>query len=126
MYTRSYFAEESKSAVPENYDGNAFPKAQTNEPAAEEVTNPFIPPRFDEGREEETVNKSSFGVSSIMEKLPIKNLSSIFPFLKGGHNGKFDFGTEEILICAAALYMFFSKNGDKECAIMLLILLFIY
>ena len=32
-------------------------------------------------------------------------------------------GTEEILIIATAAFLFFSKDGDKECAILLLLLL---
>ena len=34
-------------------------------------------------------------------------------------------GSEEILIIAAAAFLFLSKNGDRECAVMLLLLLFI-
>ncbi len=34
-------------------------------------------------------------------------------------------GTEEILIIATALFLFLSKEGDKECAIMLLLLLLV-
>ena len=126
MYTRSYFTEENKTAVPENYDGNAFPKAQEKEVLAEADQNPFVPPQFEEAPLREAMSKGSSGLSSIIERLPIKNLSSIFPFLNAKDGRKFNFGTEEMLICAAALYLFFSKSGDKECAIMLFILLFIY
>ena len=35
------------------------------------------------------------------------------------------FSTEDILIIATAAFLFFSKGGDKECAIMLLLLIFI-
>lgn len=34
-------------------------------------------------------------------------------------------GTEDLLILAIALILFFSKNGDKECAILVLLLLFV-
>lgn len=42
------------------------------------------------------------------------------PLLKG-----LNLGIEEILIGATALFLLTSKNGDKECAIMLLLLLFV-
>ena len=125
MYTRSYFTEESKTAIPENYDGNAFPKPMENETKTEEASNPFVPPVFEERQECEAMSKGTFGLSSIMEKLQLKGPLSSLPFFKGENGNKFSFGTEEILICAAALYMFFSKSGDKECAIMLFILLFV-
>ena len=34
-------------------------------------------------------------------------------------------GTEELLILALAAFLFFSKDGDRECALMLLALLFV-
>lgn len=34
-------------------------------------------------------------------------------------------GAEEILLLAAALFLFFSADGDKECAILILILVFL-
>lgn len=125
MYTRSFFTEEGKSSLPENYDGTAFSKAQESETKTEEASNPFIPPDFEEKLSRASPQKSFSGLSSIMERLPIKNLSSIFSLAKNEEDKGLNFGTEEILICAAALYMFFSKNGDKECAIILFILLFV-
>ena len=38
----------------------------------------------------------------------------------------FKIGLEEILIIAAAAFLFFRKDGDTECAIMLLLLLFVF
>ena len=122
MYTRTYKADETEPVIPENYDGNAFTKPCENEPAPAYA--PFAPPQFEEKAEGEAVS-TGFTLSSIAEKLPFKSISSLFNFTKDGEKRSFNFGTEEILICAAALYMFFSKGGDKECAIMLLILLFI-
>lgn len=34
-------------------------------------------------------------------------------------------GTEEILLIGAAAFLFFSREGDKECALLLLLLLLI-
>lgn len=125
MYTRTYFTEDKKSSVPENYDGNAFYCQPKETDKSEQTSAMFSPPNQEQNEDLEAMGKVGGGLSSIMEKLPLKNLSSLLPFQKKGENGRFNFGTEEILICAAALYMFFSKSGDKECAIMLIILLFI-
>ena len=46
-----------------------------------------------------------------------------FPFLNGFSLSKF--GIEEILLIATAIILFMSKDGDKECALMLLLLLFV-
>ncbi len=47
-------------------------------------------------------------------------------FRGGGIKSLFsNIGTEEILIIATALFLFLSKEGDKECAVMLLLLLMI-
>ena len=122
MYTRTYKSDESETVIPEHYDGNAFTKPCEKDAAPAYM--PFAAPQFEEKAESEPVG-SGFTLSSIREKLPFKSISSLFNFAKDGEKKSFSFGTEEILICAAALYMFFSKSGDKECAIMLLILLFI-
>ena len=118
MYTRSCFQDETKGSVPENYDGNAFSEAFARED----------PSLGSSGCEERSggnqTGRRSFNISSLIERSPtLRSLASFLPLKKG--DGEFKFGTEEILISAVALYMFFSKSGDKECAIMLLILLFI-
>ena len=116
MYTRSYYPETSdKMNIPENYDGTAF-QGQTEviEPTLQEVgASPS------EQREDESV-------FSFLGKMPL--LSGLF----GRDSSPLPFrlkmpsiGTEEILILAAAAFLFFSKDGDKECAIMLLLLLLI-
>ena len=61
-------------------------------------------------------------LGSFFEKLPFGNLFSSLPFFKGG---RMSFGTEELIICAIALFLLFSQGGDKECAIMLFLLLWI-
>ena len=60
---------------------------------------------------------------SFLSKLPFGSFLSDI-----GKNSKFSLqkiGTEEILIIATAAFLFFAKEGDKECAIMLLLLLFL-
>ena len=126
MYTRSYFTEDKKIEIPEKYDGNAFREDSTHpkdNSTSEAISN--------EETDEESIETSArSGVSSIFGSLP---LSRLFSGLQGSFfkdNNLFGacktIGTEEILIGAVALYLFFSKDGDRECAIMLLILLFIH
>lgn len=59
------------------------------------------------------------GISSFLSDLPL------FKGLGGLGLSVPAFGTEDILIIATAAFLFFSKSGDKECAIMLLLLIFI-
>lgn len=125
MYTRSYLCEEKAPEIPENYDGNAFKYEKT---ATRIVENEFSG-QAEEEKSEEKISKASktIGIPQVLEKLPLKKLGALFG-IEGSKNKEapaFTFGTEEILIIAIALYMFFSKDGDKECAIMLAILLFI-
>lgn len=118
MYTRSCFQDEKKSAIPENYDGNAFSEVLGRDDSM------LGSAECECDRSEDGPKRGSFNISSILERSPaLKSIASLFPRKKG--DAEFKFGTEEILISAVALYMFFSKSGDKECAIMLLILLFV-
>ena len=122
MYTRSYFSEDEAVRLPEKYDGTVFKEN------AEALSEPECK------ISEETVGtavgeKSEESVfSRLFERLPF---GSLFKKGKGAFPIKLDkcriesFGTEELLIIAIALYLFFSKDGDKECAIMLAILVFI-
>ncbi len=139
MYTRTYQPEEEKITVPENYDGNAFREEpstpetpggdisvffQKEDPTSTSFAQDNTPSSKKDDVEE--VAAKPKGNSGIFTGL-FKNFrhSSIFnsiPFLK---NGFADIGTEEILIVAVAIFLLFSKSGDKECAIMLFLLLFI-
>lgn len=112
MYSRNYYSDEiSKHAPPDNYNGTAFieapPEPQENAYPPEDTVVSGFP------REEKP--------SSIFSGIPI--LSSLF----GSDDGPRleNIGIEEILIIATAAFLFFSKDGDKECAIILLLLLFI-
>ena len=61
-------------------------------------------------------------LSGLLGKFNIGGLFDCGGFFKDGH---LSLGTEEILIIGIALLLLFNKSGDKECAIMLLLLLFI-
>lgn len=126
MYTRTYFTENDKLSIPENYDGNAFRERISDGSTEIKITDEENNEYSEESSEK--YEKTSGGASSFFERLPIKNLISKFPIkglFKGNSNLFERFGYEEILISALMLYMFFSKEGDKECAVMLLLLLFV-
>ena len=131
MYTRPYSDEGHGIIIPESYGGtllkdndylneNTSPKEEINDEA--KGKNPW---EQREDTEEDTVHTSgdSTETFSIFSRLPfakyipnsLKNVN--FSFQK--------IGTEEIILIAAAAFLFFTKNGDKECAIMLILLLFL-
>lgn len=118
MYSRSFYTtDEENTRIPTNYDGTAF--APTDAPN-EIIEEPDV---------EQTSSDAEESVSAgVLEPARIPFLSGIFG--KGGLLGATSLklpkiGTEEILIIAAALFLLFSKDGDLEIAVMLLILLLI-
>lgn len=89
--------------IPEHYGGTAFPES---EPASAK----------------EGIHKSD-GESrgGILSSLPF--LKKLMP--EGSSFALPRLGQEELLIIAIAAFLFFSKDGDRECALMLLAILFI-
>ena len=131
MYTRSYRTDSSEPInIPENYDGVTF-SSQNEEISFENEVEVSAPPNKNpwEGppppRPHTDADEGGRGLFGGLGKLPF--LSGIF----GGGSLPFGnlkmpkIGTEEILIIGAALFLFFSKEGDRECALMLLLLLLI-
>ena len=131
MYTRPYNDDVHGIVIPESYGGTLLrdtenPTEKIEEAPAEAhedtAKNPWekesASPAKDVHKKEESAEAFSF-----LSNLPFSNFLT-----KLGINGKFGLqkiGTEEILIIATAAFLFFSKEGDKECAIMLLLLLFL-
>ena len=111
MYTRSY--PERESEIPEGYHGSAVSPHESEPSYIDGTRNPWEtePTVQDEATE---ASKRTSPISEIF--------GGIF------QNGRFSLhsiGFEEILIIAAAAYMLMSRDGDRECGIMLLVLLFI-
>lgn len=107
MYSRSYYPEDTHPSLPDGYDGVAFseriddviadpPQVEHNEAVPTSGGTSILSGLFGKG--------SLFGIEGL--KMP-------------------KIGTEEILIIATAAFLLFSKNGDRECALILLFLLFI-
>ena len=138
MYTRNYYAEDEKIRVPENYDGNAFHEKKETlsmpESTPSAAADTEIPPLrapwdvLKEEKQEVTEQvmahpRESEGVfGDFLSKLPFGSLFRKGDFLGNAFS---DFGTEELLIIGVALFLLLSKNGDKECAFILLFLLFV-
>ena len=128
MYTRSY-DNENRIKIPENYDGNAFfeapePTEASLEPEKERepLRAPWDTPKEILQKEESVPTMAGIKGGGIFGKY-LKKLP--FGALKIFGDGGFKLGTEEILIIGVALFLFFSGSGDKECAVMLLLLLLV-
>ncbi len=114
MYTGNYFSKEKEISVPLDYSGSAFTEENTADS-----------PSMNDDAEATMAGVRSGGI--------FEAITSIFPIgriLPDGmknalHLEKFKIGTEELLIIALALFLFLSKEGDKECAIILFLLLFV-
>ena len=125
MYTRSYNDEVGEIIIPEHYSGTSFNQGINGERYMNEEAavgkNPWEEEELhtsQKSESEETVTTSGSAL-----KLPFgKMLSGIF---KGESLALQKIGKEELLIIAAAAFLFFTKEGDKECAIMLILLLFL-
>ena len=132
MYTRSYYSEDEKINVPENYNGTAIREPLENAPPEEAIESEPLRAPWDipsdeasKASSEAVITKkdsdSSF-FGNILRRLPIS------PKMLGGELFKLrleKIGFEEILIIGIALILLFSKEADKECALMLLLLLFV-
>ena len=144
MYSRNL--NENKISIPENYDGNAFRdigKESPPEPVERSIKvigSPSADVKMSPVGEMMNIEKNeSDDVSYKKEKSDVS--AGIFKFFDKSSFGNLfgkgvrlgdsmslrlpKIGTEEILLIAIALFLFFSKDGDKECAIMLLLLLLI-
>lgn len=124
MYTRNYYSDQQdRLNLPDNYDGTAFMERQ-------QVDNLILPDeKFESGADENIASHKDMGdCGNHSSSTRPSILSSLFQ----GNNlfssiglSMPNLGAEEILIIATAAFLFFSKSGDRECALILLLLLFI-
>lgn len=130
MYTRPYNEDGHGIVIPESYGGTLLRESERTVEKETPKENTYDSPSKNPWEKEDTEpatevhkNDDSIETFSLLSKLPFGNfLTNI------GKNSKFGLqkiGTEEILIIATAAFLFFTKDGDKECAIMLLLLLFL-
>ena len=129
MYTGNYYPKEDGLNVPRDYGGSTFVQSG-NEPIG------HTPEESGTTDAKEAMSRGPFGTTDAKEAMsrgPFGTLASHLPLgkilpegLRGAlHLDKFKIGTEEMLIIALALFLFLSKEGDKECAIILFLLLFV-
>ena len=100
MYTRSFPEGADRVPLPSGYDGTAFEKEEAE------------------------------CFASVREENEDKGLLSKIPLFKGirgldSFKLPFEIGAEELMLIGIALLLFFSKDGDRECAVLIAILLFI-
>ncbi len=130
MYSRSFFNDDKEMPTPpENYGGTALGEEETapslKDSSAEDAKGAEECLK-DCDNEAKKCGISSHGCGDGLfgGLFSGGGFSSLF----GGGGIKSlisKIGTEEILIIATALFLLLSKEGDKECAVMLLFLLII-
>lgn len=117
MYTGNYYPTDKEIRVPLDYSGSTFEDERVSDER-----------QSSEHHSDATETSAAPKGAGIFE-----SLASIFPLgrmMPEGvrnalHLENFKIGTEELLIIALAVFLFLSKEGDKECAIILFLLLFI-
>ena len=110
MYSRSFFEREDSLPLPDGYGGTALSHDLHTDT-----------PKNDAEECKASVRPKEAGILSRI----FPSLSDLLPIGNRGLFDSFSFGKEEILIIATAAFLFFSEDGDRVCAILLLILLFI-
>ncbi len=142
MYSRSPISKDTQISIPENYDGTAFAEPvaaplENTERSIKVVGSPsadvkMSPTGF---TQEEPDTEPTFAPSQDSEEAGLfSGLFGRLPSLGAifGERSSLTqciklpkFGIEELLIIGIALFLLFTKDGDKECAIMLLLLIFV-
>lgn len=123
MYTRPYSDEKSAIVIPESYGGTLFKEEiRESEKADDKVERGE---RLTDEEAEEKVHKKEESTEAFSFLSGLRLPSFVTQIFKNGNYSLPKIGTEEILIIATAAFLFFAKEGDKECAIMLLLLLFL-
>ena len=130
MYTRSFHSDEGIK-IPDHYNGTSLLNQAPSEPSriAKELPRGEmkISPADESIEEEECVceaisEQRSARPSGDVLKGIFAPIGRLFPSLAAITA---EFGTEEILLIGLALFLFFSDSGDRECALILLALIFI-
>lgn len=136
MYSRGLSGGNADYIIPEKYDGTALLDLPTEEDvtcgtAPKFIDTPkkeikFSPPEITPERQKDTddVEKDAEPTGAFSSG-PMKWIRGILPtgFKLDGLLPKIEL--EELIIIGLAAFLFFSKSGDKECALILLALIFI-
>lgn len=127
MYTRTYSNESSGIVIPERYGGTSLggtaPECMNAQDKGDDALTTEQNQWEDVHTSASVKDDEAIETSSFISKLPFTRIfSNIF---KNSTYSLQKIGVEEILIIATAAFLFFTKDGDKECAIMLIFLLFL-
>ena len=126
MYQRKYYKDDTAMKIPDNYgglaidaDGYIAEDAAQEPPTAEAVATPFFAVQ-----EPAATDRECYAPKRTEARFGGTVLQSLEGLCRriGLHAPTFD--KEDILLIAVALFLFFSKDGDKECALLLVALLF--
>lgn len=128
MYAQSY--RQPAISIPDRYDGTALEatEAQSSVECADDCCESCTAHHGDEAQRAPQKCESQKGLPPSDGRHGLLDLpfgGFISSLLENANIGLHKIGLEEIILAAAALYLFLSKDGDKECAIILAILFFI-
>ena len=138
MYSRGFGAP-TDVKIPEKYDGTALmdiscetePEPRSTPVFSDTVKRDIKVSPIDKAKDNceneatEPNDDEKTAAAGIFSRIPLRLISKIIP-------GELNFKTfipkmelEELIILGLAVFLFFSKSGDKECALILLALIFI-
>ena len=125
MYTRTYNDDIGEIIIPERYGGTSF--GHTEEKKEDGMRQESNGKNPWENNDIHTPSAQNNEEAEEASATPISQpLTAIFSGLfKGDFLSLKKIGKEELIIIATATFLLFSKEGDKECAIMLILLLFL-
>ncbi len=133
MYSRSYYGEDNAVRIPEHYDGTSLLEKEMQQISVDSA-NGTLPKVSEGGRGDlkmspRKTNETVTDVFSDIEGNECRKTNSPLSLLLSGIKldirGFEGIGFEELLIAGLALFLLLSKSGDKECALMLLLLIFL-
>ena len=120
MYAQSY-QDEITRAIPDTYSGTALRDSINVE---REIDEPCDVPASKNPWESQCDDKQEKRDGNWLEGL-LSSIAAPFGFGKGASSNRIKLGTEELMIIGVAAFLFFSKERDIECIIMLIALLLI-
>ena len=123
MYTRTYSDDHHGILIPDSYGGTAFTDGLKGEPSPPDESD--LQTCQDEAQGTSAAPSTATKVSASAEESKSHFLSFLPNIFNFSNLSLQNLGKEEILIIAAAIFLFLSKEGDKELAIMLILLLFL-
>ncbi len=131
MYSGNYYSDDGHIKIPDNYNGTSLlegaPSEEINTVSHIEI--PKTEMKISPSDEKRDDTEEVFFNKPEPEKESLFDITSIFKTfgIKGIHFGNIipKIGTEELLLIALAAFLLFSKNGDKECALLVFLLIFI-